>query len=413
MTTPPLQPLSLSRVEARQLAISRQFLSAAPAPDGADGVRAVCRALRFLQLDPVNVIARSHELVLWSRLGAKGVAEFENVFRRDRWLFEYWAHAAAIVLSEDYPLHRVAMDGYPWRGHESIGRWAETNHALREHVLERLGEGVPLPTEAFEDRAVLDWPSSGWTNGRNVERMLGFLWRQGRIMVAGRAKGKRLWGLPDACLPADVVREALSPQAMVAAAVEHTLRARGVARALDINQYFVAGRYTDLPGVLGSLAAEGRVVPVNVEGAADETWYLHADSMPALEAIRAGEWEGRTALLSPFDNMINDRRLTDRLWSFDFRNEMYLPKAKREYGHYVLPILHGDEFVGRLAPKVDRRGRRVTVEGLWLEPGVAPTAALRKAIVGELTALAAFAGADAIDYAGPVPARWRTALLGS
>jgi uncharacterized protein YcaQ len=408
MTT---QPLTLSRVEARRLAIARQYLSASPAPDGADGVRAVCRALRFLQLDPVNVIARSHELVLWSRLGAKGVTEFEDVFWRDRWLFEYWAHAAAIVLSEDYPLHKVAMDGYPWPGHEAIGAWADVNHALREHVLERLGEGEPLPTEAFEDRAVLDWPSSGWTNGRNVERMLGLLWRQGRVMIAGRVKGHRLWALPEVCLPSDVVREALSPQEMVSTAVEHTLRSRGVARALDVNQYFVTGRYIDLPGALDSLEAQGRVLTARVEGGADETWYVHADALPTLEAIRAGEWAGRTALLSPFDNMINDRRLTDRLWSFDFRNEMYVPKAKRQYGHYVLPILHGDEFVGRLAPKVDRRKRRVTVEGLWLEPEVKPTAALRKAIVAELAALAAFAGADTIEYAEPLPAKWRAALL--
>ncbi|MFD5461534.1 winged helix-turn-helix domain-containing protein [Kitasatospora sp. NPDC127059] len=406
--------LTISRAQARRLAITRQHLSAARPPGDADGVRAVCRSLRFLQLDPVRVIARSHELVLWSRLGADGLTAFDDVFWQDRWLFEYWAHAAAIVLSEDYPLHRVAMDSYPWRGQEKVQPWIDVNHALRAHILERLGEGQPLPTDAFEDLAVVDWPSSGWTNGRNVERMLGFLWRQGIVLVAGRTEGRRLWGLAADCLPADVTLEAMEPTRMVTAAVEHSLRARGIARAQEIGQYFVPGRYVDLPGTLDALTAAGRVVPVRIEDCLpSETWYVHADALDELDAIRSGDWEGRTALLSPFDNMINDRNLTELLWSFEFRNEMYVPKAQRKYAHYVLPVLHGDEFVGRLAPKVDRRRRVLTVEGLWLEPSVKPTAALRRAITAELTDLAGLVGAKAIEYAEPLPGAWRAALLGS
>ncbi|WP_181799552.1 winged helix-turn-helix domain-containing protein [Kitasatospora acidiphila] len=407
--------MAVSQAQARRLAISRQLLSGARPPAGAEGVRAVCRSLRFLQLDPISVVARSHELVLWSRLGAQGVAAFDEVCWRDRWLFEYWAHAAAIVLSEDYPQHRVVMDAYPQRGGEKIDAWIAANDRLRRHVLDHLGEGEPLPTDAFEDCAVVDWPSSGWTNGRNVERMLGFLWRQGKVMIAARAGGRRLWGLPDACLPPDVVREPLAPRAMVTAAVEHSLRARGLARALDVKQYFLPDQYVDLPGVLDELTKQGRIQPVRIEGApASETWYVHADSLSRLEAIRVGDWEGRTALLSPFDNMINDRRLTGRLWSFDFRNEMYVPKAQRKFGYYVLPVLHGDQLVGRVAPRIDRRRRVLAIEGLWLEPEVKPTAALRRAITAELTDLAAFAGADAVEFGDrdTVPDRWRSTLLG-
>jgi uncharacterized protein YcaQ len=404
-------PMTISQSHARRLAISRQFLSASRPPAGDEGVRAVCRSLRFLQLDPVSVVARSHELVLWSRLGAQGVAAFDGVFRRDRWLFEYWAHAAAIVLSEDYPLHRLAMDAYPGPGRERVAEWIEANDKLRRHVLDRLGEGEPLPTDAFEDCATVDWQSSGWSNGRNVEKMLGLLWRQGEVMIAGRTAGRRLWGLPEACLPADVVREPLSPRAMVTTAVEHTLRARGLTRALDIKQYFVPGQYTDLPEVLDALTQQGRIQQLRIaDGPVSETWYVHADSLSELEAIRADEWEGRTALLSPFDNMIIDRRLTERLWAFDFRIEMYVPKAQRKYGYYVLPILHGDRLVGRVAPRVDRRRRVLTVEGLWLEPDVKPTAALRRAITAQLADLAAFVGADAINHEGAMPDRWRSTL---
>ncbi|MFE0458891.1 winged helix-turn-helix domain-containing protein [Kitasatospora sp. NPDC058965] len=404
----PARPLTLTQSQARRLAVSRQHLAAARPSADADGLRTVCRALRFLQLDPVNVLARSHELVLWSRLGAQGVGEFEQACWRDRWLFEYWTHAAATVLAEDYPLHRAVMDAYPDRGRERIEGWITANDELRRHVLERLAQGEPLPTDAFEDRSVVDWASSGWTNGRNVERMLGLLWRRGEVMIAGRSGGRRLWGLPTACLPADVVREPLPPRAVVTTAIEHTLRARGIARALDIRQYFVPGQYADLPGVLDALVARDRIQPVRVEGGrAGETWYVHADALAELDAIRADDWAGRTALLSPFDNMINDRRLTERLWGFDFRNEMYVPKARRTYGYYLLPILHGDRLVGRVEPRVDRRRRVLAVAGLWLEPDVRATAALRRAVTGELADLAAFVGATAVEYGEAVPPGWR------
>ncbi|WP_369261047.1 winged helix-turn-helix domain-containing protein [Streptomyces sp. R35] len=411
MPTPP-RLLTLSRSDARRLALSRQHLSAARPPADATGLRTVLRSLRYLQLDPVSVVAPSHELVLWSRLGPRAGDRLPTLWWQERWLFEYWAHAAALVLTEDYPVHRVSMDGYPPKNLSFTSTWMAANGQLSEHILHRLAEGTPLPTDAFEDRSVMDWPSSGWTAGRNVERMLTFLWLQGRIMVAGRAAGQRLWGLPDACLPADADRVAVSPREMVTTATEHTLRALGVARPLDIKQYFVRGKYDGLPEVLRTLTGEGRVVPVKVEDAptASETWYVHTDALAELEAIRAGDWEGRTALLSPFDNLINDRRLTERLWGFAFRNEMYVPKAKREYGYYLLPVLHGDRLVGRTSPRFDKSRGVLLVEGLYLEPDTKPTAALCRAVTAQLADLAALVGATGIEYGDKVPDRWRPLL---
>ncbi|MFB7220145.1 DNA glycosylase AlkZ-like family protein [Streptomyces sp. NPDC056227] len=136
---------------------------------------------------------------------------------------------------------------------------------------------------------------------------------------------------------------------------------------------------------------------------------MHANALGDLESIGAGEWEGRTALLSPFDNLINDRRLTQRLWGVAFRNEMYLPKAKREYGYYLLPILHGDRLVGRISPASTGAGG-LTVEGLYLEADVQPTAPLRRAVPAELAELATLVGAADVEYGDTMPERWRSAL---
>jgi uncharacterized protein YcaQ len=409
------RPLTLSQGDARRLAISRQHLAGPRPPADAATVRAALRSLRYLQLDPVTVVAPSHDLVLWSRLGPRAGPHLADLLWRERSLFEYWAHAAAIVLTEDYPIHRVSMNLFPpitAPEGRRIAVWMDANEELRRHILHRLVAAGPLPTSGFEDRAVVGWQSSGWTAGRNVERMLEFLWLQGEVMVAGRAAGRKLWGLPDACLPPDADRAAAPLPEMVAMATEHSLRALGIAREADVKQYFIRNRYRGLRQVLRTLEDQGRVVPARVDGGGSpaERWFVHVDALGDLERVQVGDWRPRTALLSPFDNLIIDRGRTERLWGFAFRNEMYVPKANRRHGYYLLPILHGDALVGRVSPRLDRRRGTLLVEGLYLEPDVRPTAHLCRAVVGQLTDLAAFVGATAIEYGDAVPDRWRAML---
>ncbi|MGP3964284.1 winged helix-turn-helix domain-containing protein [Nonomuraea sp. 3N208] len=400
------RPLTLSLESARRLAVTCQHLAGPRPGNDLDGLRQVLRTLRCLQLDPVNVVARSHLLVLWSRVGGYDPADVDVLLWRERWLFEYWAHAASIVLAEDYPIHQVMMRVYP-AGESGYARqvrdWLAANDALRQHVLDRLREKGPLPVGGFDDLAAVAWRSSGWTNGRNVERMLDFLWFQGHVMVAGREGRTRLWDLPERRLPEWAATEPLPREEAVTRAAEHALRALGVARAADIERHFIRTRYPGLAEVLTSLEASGRVVPAEVEGGA-ERWYVHRDALGLLER----DWEPRTTLLSPFDNLICDRERTERLWGFAFRTEMYVPKAKRQYGHYIMPILHGDRLVGRLVPRLDRRRARLEVEGLFPEPGTPADAAT--AVGRAVAELAAFAGAREIAYGDKVPEPWRADL---
>ena len=174
--------LVLSLGEARRLAVRSQHLAGPPPAAGVDGMRQVLRGLRVLQLDPVNVVARSHLLVLWSRLGGFDRNDLDTLLWRERWLFEYWAHAASLVLTEDYPIHRLMMRAYQVT--EGPQKWLEANDSFRRYVLDRLRDAGPLPGEAIEDRSAVSWTSTGWTNGRNVDRMLDTLWKQGVITVA-------------------------------------------------------------------------------------------------------------------------------------------------------------------------------------------------------------------------------------
>jgi len=383
--------LELSLGEARRLAVGSQHLAGpedpeAPEPAGGiDEMRRVLRRLRVLQIDPVNVVARSHLLVLWSRLGEFNRGDLDTLLWRERWLFEYWAHAASIVLTEDYPVHRALMRAYQVTVRTPQKRdWLAANEDFRRYVLDRLRDSGPLAIDAFEDRAAVSWISTGWTNGRNVERMLDILWKQGVVTVAGRDGLRRLWGL--AGFPP---AEDLPQPEVVARAAEHSLRALGVARTRDVERHFTIGRY---PGL--DLERTSWARPVRVKGG-NERWWVHRDAFGLLDQ----EWRPRTTLLSPFDNLICDQDRTERLWGFAYRNEMYVPKHKRRFGCYVMPVLAGERLVGRVVPRMDRRRGELVVEGVFAEDGCAALMEDRS-VAAAIESLASFAGAGSVSYAG-------------
>jgi uncharacterized protein YcaQ len=411
-----MRDIELRAEHARRMAVSCQHLEGPPPPPGGGDLWKVLRTLRCLQLDPIDAVAQSHLLVLWSRLGTYDRQELDALLWKERSLFEYWAHAASIVLTEDYPLHQAMMRSHAEAGQPASRRraeeWLQANGELRDSVLARLRADGPRPTDGFDDRAAVPWNSGGWSAGRNVDRMLDILWTRGDIMVAGRNGKRRLWDLTERCLPEWADRGPLPEQEVVSRAAEHSLRALGVGRRRDIEQHFIRSRYPGLADIVPRLVAEGRFVPVTLRDApARERWFVHVDRLPLLERILGGDWTPRTTLLSPFDNLICNRERTVRLWDFDFRSEIYVPAARRRYGYYVLPILHGDRLVGRLAPRFDRRQGTLTLEGVYAEPGAPKAKAAARAVGRAVTALASFLGARRILVDGPVPPVWQEALL--
>jgi uncharacterized protein YcaQ len=406
---------TISATSARRLAITRQRLAGPQSKPNVEGIFDVVRDLGCLQLDPTNVVAPSHQLVVFSRVGPYQRKHIETLLWEERRLFEAWAHAASIVLTEHYPIHRWITRRYAsgkWSWTPRALAWVKANDALRRGILRQLRDHGPLPSRAFEDASSVGWQSSGWTGNRNVGMMLAILSRSGKLMVAGRQGGQKLWDFPQRCLPPWTPRTALSEPAIVRWAAEISLRALGVGRAIDISHHFISSHYPNLESALRTLEKQGHIVPVKVtdtDRSWPGTWYVHAADLALLDRIDAGEWSPRTTLLSPFDNLIRDRARTRLMFGVDFKLEIYVPALKREYGYYVMPVLHEDRLVARVDPAFDRTAKRLSIRAVTIEPGYEDVSVARSTI-GAIAQLATFVGATAIDYGGRVPSGWRRAL---
>jgi hypothetical protein len=348
---------TLTRPEARRLAIMGQLL-AGPRPGS---VLEVVQGLGKIQVDPTAVVERAERLTLWSRLGAYDVAELRRLLEDSRELFEYGAH---LIPTADLPLHRPAMRRFPrpeyTRG-RYVAEWMRDNAGFRAYILSELRIRGPLLSRDLDDRAEVPWRTGGWNDGKNLSRMLELLWSAGEIAISRRVGSQRVWDLFERVLPVDD-GDPLPDEVVAIETMERQLRARGFAdpkfgTALD---YRLPAREV----ALESLLADGIAARVAVEGLRGK-WLAHAGLLAALDQ---DAWQPRTTLLGPFDPLVGDRERTEALFDFRFRLEIYVPAAQREYGSYVLPILHGDRLIGRIDPAFDRKRCVLEVKAIYPEP---------------------------------------------
>ena len=342
--------------------MARQRLSGSrPKSVRTDDIHGLVQAIGCLQLDPTAIVARNHLLVVFSRLGPFDPKLLDILLWEERRLYEYWAHQASIVPTEDRALHAALPP--PWADQSRTEAWMTMRARFTKPVLERLAVNGSVHAADFDEHA--QKYESGWGKRSPIADTLALLWFQGRIVPAGRGGGQRRWALADAWFGTPLPQIPPQPLALRQAAVR-SLRALGIATQQQVKNHFIRHRYQGLASAWKQLEAEGVIVPV--EPGLKGDWYVHVDDVELLEQIEAGEFQPRTMLLSPFDNLICDRNRTLALWGFDFRLEIYVPRTKR-WGYFVMPLLHGDRIIARFDLAVDRRVGVLNVIGERWETG--------------------------------------------
>ena len=412
MPRPSAPSHSLTISDARALSLRCQRLSGPRPKASTDGILEVANATTCLQLDPINVVARPQYMIPFSRVGQYDRGLLDRLCWEEKRLFSYWAHAASLVPIQQFPIHKVLMRRYS-RGaskwSQQSKKWADDNAKLKRHVLVQLRKKGPLRTQDFVDHSVLGFESGGWNEGRNVDRMLHYLWFSGKVTIAGRDGINRVWDLTERWLPEGVPTETIYEKEATRRSTVIALRSLGVATVKQIRLTFTRHRYYELPKAMAELERSGVITPVTLttgEGAVvPGKWY------GLTEVLAAGVPQGgtsRTTALSPFDPLIADRDRARILFGFDYTIEIYVPPAKRKYGYYVLPVLHDGRLVGRIDPKMDRANETLNINGAWAEGGTGADAL--EAIAAATRDLAWWLGARSIAPARGVPPKVRKAL---
>ena len=399
---------------ARRLTIWKQLLSG-NTPEGTfkQKVTSVIRSTGYIQWDPVTVVAPSHLISLWSRIGNFDWSELDRMMWEDKDALFHWVPIAWIVLTEDYPIFYSLMKRYPdsmrkgWASHAGPAmKFLDSHQELKRRVIERLKNG-PAETGHFRDYGKRKKSPDGWSSGNEVTQLLFHLHMAGEVMVAGHSKNQNVWALTEDFLPPGTVKSTLPVEELERITAIRALKALGVAPEFDIYRYFIRGRYTILKDILKQLVEDGEVVNVQIDGRPkSKPLFLLANDKRALDAIMSDKWEPQLNLISPFDNMITLRDRTQRMFNFDYILEQFVPKEKRKYGTYVLPILWDSNLVGRIDAKLDKARRTLNINGVFAEPGYGNDAVIGNKLHEKIGDFAKFLGAERIIYSEKKPEKW-------
>ncbi|MFW6693395.1 winged helix-turn-helix domain-containing protein [Streptomyces sp. MAR4 CNX-425] len=384
--------VSLSAADARRIALRAQGLLGAP--DRRAGTGGVLRRLGAVQLDTISVLARSHELVPYARLGAVGREAVESAYWSGTAAFEYWSHAACVLPMEEWPLFAFRRRENRARGY----RW----HRLRDPqgsraaVVDRLRADGPL-TSTDLGGAKNGGPWWDWSETKiAVETLLD----AGDVVVTARRGWKRVYDLAERAVPDELFHDDLADEECLRRLVAQAGRALGVGTRADLADYHrLKGEQ------VAAVVGDTELVEVAVEGWGKPAW-AHPEAL-----ADAPRGRHRTTLLSPFDSLIWDRPRTERIFGMTHRLEAYVPKPKRIHGYFAMPVLAGGKLVGRVDP--GREGstlvaRQVTL-GTDRPGGVTPAKAVEPTAAA-LAEAAGWVGAQAVRVERVSPPELHTPL---
>jgi uncharacterized protein YcaQ len=401
---------SIDRATARRFLVRRHLLAPPRSlPPEPASVKTVFERLGSIQFDPLEVTGRNHDLVLAARIAGYRREWTDALLYEDRWLYETYNKGLSLVPTADLPWYRVTWD----RNREEKERTVFVEHAaLVEELLERIRSDGHLSSTDVAPRAAIDWY---WRPTNQVRAILEALAQSGILGLARREGNRRIYDLVERLFPADLLAERRSLDDQRRHRLLSRYRAHGLLGGRGGQQEIWIGtsptaaeRYARR----AELIEAGEIVPVEVEGLGDTRYVLGSELVElesAASSVAGGEPASHgLAFIAPLDPLVWDRGMLRSLFDFEYLWEVYVPAAKRRWGYYVLPMLAGDRFVGRIEPRIDRKANALRILDLWWEEGAVELLAIPEFIDGfvdALQALATFAGVERVVW--PRTARHR------
>ena len=403
---------------ARRLAVRGQSLDAhAKRLKGKRGVAHIVAQLGYIQIDTIAVIQRTHHHTLWTRQSDYHPDMLHTLQAKDRTIFEYWGHALAYLPMQDYRYFLPRIEHFQNSQSRWITQMREKAAPVMQAVLQRIREEGPLGAKDFE--APPSRKSGSWWDWKPAKLALELMVWNGELMVTERRNFQKVYDLTERVLPANIDTRVPDNEELGHFFVRRALSAYGIAHEREMCTFmqpnaiwdsrFLAASKQAVVKALADLVEAGEVSPVHIPDVGKTRYYALADSLK--KAARRKPTVPTVSLLSPFDNLIIQRDRTQCLFGFDYRLECYTPAAKRTYGYFVLPILWGDQLVGRLDPKADRKNKTLLIHSLMFEPGFVDFESFLPAFVKTLQEFARFNGCETISLKNVVPAKIQALLV--
>ncbi len=352
----------ISLKQARQLAIHQQGLYAKTSNKGKSGLLQVIEQIGYVQIDTISVIARAHHHILWNRVHRYDPAWLSRL-EEDRSVFEYWAHAASYLPMKDFRYSLIMKESFR-NETASMLRYFKKDPKRKAYVLDRIKAEGPLMSKDFKNTEKPKKPSNGmdWTrNPFNVALRLLFM--EGRIMVAHRKGFQKAYDLTERVLPSFVDPSLPSREEFIRHLILRDIHAHGLVRPTEIG-YLLSGTNKDIETILKKMLSEGDILEMQVEKLGPKPYYTTGRLYDELENLK----NRRTlTILSPFDNLIIQRKRAEELFDFKYILECYVPAAKRKFGYFCLPILKGHQLLGQIDLKADRKTKVLYIQNLIWE----------------------------------------------
>ena len=372
----------ISLNDARQFILHCQLLSKPSQLSGISGTLQVIQQLGYVQIDTISVVERAHHHVLWTRVPDYQPIHLTTLVETDRKVFDYWAHAASYLPMEDYRfslIRKTTID-------DGCGFWRTTNHELPTDVLERIKREGPLMARDFEKGADLRRPA--WMIPE-INQVIRQLFMKGELMVAGRKGIQKTYDLTKRVLPRSIDRKLPSHGQYVEHVVRRELQAQGLVKISEFGYLLQIPRKA-IAAAIERLRRTGEVTEVGIHGLSS-TYFVNSGMLEDFSPTRKKMFH----ILSPFDNLIIQRKRTAELFDFEYTVECYVPEANRKFGYFGLPLLFGNQFVGVMDARANRKSQVFEIRILvWTAQ---PSAELQRTFIQRLKLFANFCGCQEIS----------------